>query len=132
MAASATMVVSNKLIVNSSNGDYKVWEDPSFIKWRKRDSHVSLHCHDSVEGSLKYWYERNKVDVLAAKSAVWDDDAVSGSIECAKHWVKDMPFVKSLSGYWKFFLAQSPTAAPSNFQDTAFQDSTWETIPGKC
>ncbi|KAI7729494.1 hypothetical protein M8C21_024494 [Ambrosia artemisiifolia] len=129
MAASATMVVSNKLIVNSSNGDYKVWEDPSFIKWRKRDSHVSLHCHDSVEGSLKYWHERNKVDALVAKSAVWDDDAVSASIECAKNWVKDLPFVKSLSGHWKFFLAQSPTAAPSNFHDTAFPDSTWETIP---
>ncbi|KAL8246647.1 hypothetical protein R6Q59_007863 [Mikania micrantha] len=129
MASSATMVVSNKLILNSSDGDYKLWEDPSFIKWRKRDSHVSLHCHDSVEGSLKYWYERNKVDVLVSKSAVWDDDAVSASIECAKNWAKDLPFVKSLSGYWKFFLAQNPTTAPSNFQDAVFQDSAWETIP---
>ncbi|KAL7613821.1 hypothetical protein Lser_V15G06726 [Lactuca serriola] len=129
MASSATMALSNKLIVTANNGDYKVWEDPSFIKWRKRDSHVSLHCHDSVEGSLRYWYERNKVDVLVSKSAVWDDDAVSGSIECAKYWVQDLPFVKSLSGYWKFFLAQSPTTAPSNFHDTVFQDSTWDTIP---
>lgn len=127
MASSATMAVNNKLIV--AGDGYKVWEDPSFIKWRKRDSHVSLHCHDSVEGSLRYWYERNKVDVLIAKSAVWDDDAVSASIECAKYWVQNLPFVKSLSGYWKFFLAQSPATTPSNFHDTIFQDSTWETIP---
>lgn len=84
----------------------------------------------SYVGSLKYWRERNKVDVLVSKSAVWDDDAVSESIECAKNWVKDLRYVKSLSGYWKFFLAQSPTTAPSNFHDTVFQDSTWETIPG--
>lgn len=127
----ASMGLNNKLIVsaNANSGDYKVWEDPSFIKWRKRDSHVSLHCHDSIEGSLKYWYERNKVDVLVSKSAVWDDDAVSGSIECAKFWVQDLPFVKSLSGHWKFILAQSPSTAPSNFHDSEFQDSTWETIP---
>lgn len=121
------MGLNNKMIVSAS--DYKFWEDPSFIKWRKRDSHVSLHSHDSVEGSLKYWYERNKVDVLVSKSAVWDEDAVSGSLDCAKFWVQDLPFVKSLSGYWKFFLAQSPTAAPSDFHDPAFQDSTWEKIP---
>lgn len=29
---------------------HRVWEDPSFIKWKKRDPHVNLHCHDSVEG----------------------------------------------------------------------------------
>lgn len=84
----------------------------------------------SYVGSLKYWYERNKVDLLVSKSAVWDDDAVAGSIECAKYWVQDLPFVKSLSGYWKFFLAQSPTNSPSNFHDSEFQDSSWETIPG--
>lgn len=53
MASSATMGLNNnRLIVSPNNGDYKVWEDPSFIKWRKRDSHVSLHCHDSVEGDF--------------------------------------------------------------------------------
>lgn len=41
--------VVGQLIFPSSNG-YKVWEDPSIIKWRKRDAHVTLHCHDSVEG----------------------------------------------------------------------------------
>lgn len=35
----------------SSNSGYKVWEDPSFIKWRKRDAHVPLQSHDSVEGN---------------------------------------------------------------------------------
>lgn len=36
------------------NNGYKVWEDPSFIKWNKRDSHVTLRCHDSVEGDSQY------------------------------------------------------------------------------
>ncbi|KAF3778694.1 Beta-galactosidase [Nymphaea thermarum] len=30
------------------NGD-RVWEDPAIIKWRKRDAHVPLQCHDTVE-----------------------------------------------------------------------------------
>lgn len=81
-------------------------------------------------GSLRYWYERNKVDFLASKSAVWDDSAVSESLDCAANWVKGLPFVKSLSGYWKFLLAQSPESAPANFYDSTFEDSAWETIPG--
>uniref|UniRef100_A0A5B7BXV9 beta-galactosidase n=1 Tax=Davidia involucrata TaxID=16924 RepID=A0A5B7BXV9_DAVIN len=118
----------SQLVFPSNNG-YRVWEDPSFIKWRKRDAHVSLHCHDTVEGSLRYWYERNKVDFLVSKSAVWDDAAVSGALDCAAFWVKGLPFVKSLSGYWKFLLASSPSNVPLNFYDSAFQDSTWETLP---
>ncbi|KAF2322515.1 hypothetical protein GH714_017392 [Hevea brasiliensis] len=102
---------------------HRVWEDPSFIKWRKRDPHVTLHCHESVGGSLKYWYERNKVDVLVSKSAVWNDDAVQGALDSAAFWAKDLPFVKSLSGFWKFFLAPSPTKIPMKFYDPAFQDS---------
>ncbi|XP_059651992.1 uncharacterized protein LOC132299418 isoform X1 [Cornus florida] len=117
-----------QFVIPSNNG-YRVWEDPSFIKWRKRDAHVSLHCHDTVEGSLKYWYERNKVDHLVSNSAVWDDDAVSGALDCAAFWVKGLPFVKSLSGYWKFLLAPRPTDVPLNFYDSEFQDSIWETLP---
>ncbi|XAR63530.1 Beta-galactosidase [Bertholletia excelsa] len=118
----------SQLVLPACNG-YKVWEDPSFIKWRKRDAHVSLHCHDTVEGSLKYWYDRNKVDFLVASSAVWDDDAVSGALDCAAFWVKGLPFVKSLSGYWKFLLAPNPTSVPLNFYDYKFEDSSWETLP---
>ncbi|XP_020414127.1 uncharacterized protein LOC18785437 [Prunus persica] len=110
------------------NGHH-VWEDQSLIKWRKRDAHVPLRCHDSIEGSLKYLYERNKVNFLVSNSAVWDDDAVPGALDSAALWVKDLPFVKSLSGYWKFFLASSPRNVPVNFYDTAFQDSEWETLP---
>ncbi|XP_043690942.1 beta-galactosidase [Telopea speciosissima] len=117
-----------KLIFPSDQG-HRIWEDPSFIKWRKRDPHVSLHCHDTIEGSLKYWYERNKVDYLAASSAVWGDDAVSKAIDNAAFWVKDMPFVKSLLGYWKFFLASSPTNVPMNFYGSEFEDSAWENLP---
>lgn len=81
-------------------------------------------------GSLRYWYERNQVDLLVSKSAVWDDSAVSDALDCAAFWVKGLPFVKSLSGYWKFLLAQNPTCVPSNFQESLFEDSAWPTIPG--
>ncbi|GMP41186.1 hypothetical protein CsSME_00011374 [Camellia sinensis var. sinensis] len=118
----------SQLVLPSNNG-YKVWEDPSFFKWRKRDAHVLLHCHDTIEGSLRYWYERNRVDFLVSKSAVWDDDAVSGALDSATFWVKGLPFIKSLSGYWKFFLAQNPTSVPLKFYDSAFEDSTWEILP---
>ncbi|KAG4977461.1 hypothetical protein AAZX31_13G179000 [Glycine max] len=128
MMASSSLVVVGSLHLTSQNG-YKVWEDPSFIKWRKRDPHVTLHCHESLEGSLKYWYQRNKVDFLASQSAVWNDDAVQGSLDCAAFWVKDLPFVKSLSGYWKFFIADSPNNVPTYFYESEFQDSGWKTLP---
>lgn len=70
------------------------------------------------------------MDILVSQSAVWDDDAVSQALDCAAFWVKDLPFVKSLSGHWKFSLASSPTSVPSNFYDGSFQDTTWDTIPG--
>lgn len=81
-------------------------------------------------GSLKYWYERNKVDLQISISAPWDNDAVSSALDSAALWVKDLPFVMSLSGYWKFCLAPSPNKVPLNFHDGSFEDSTWETIPG--
>ncbi|KAH6803430.1 glycoside hydrolase family 2 protein [Perilla frutescens var. frutescens] len=111
------------------NNGHKIWEDPSFIKWRKRDAHVPMHCHESIEGSLKYWYERNKVNILVSKEAVWDDEAVARAIDCAAYWVNNLPFVKSLSGNWKFHLATSPCDAPTEFYDGSFQDSTWDSIP---
>ncbi|XVF00254.1 hypothetical protein REPUB_Repub03eG0269200 [Reevesia pubescens] len=123
----ASLIVS-QLVFPSENG-YKVWEDQSFIKWRKRDPHVTFQCHESIEGSLRYWYERNKVDLSVANSAVWNDDAMQGALDSAAFWVKGLPFVKSLSGYWKFLLASNPTAVPKNFYESEFQDSDWETLP---
>ncbi|OMO87190.1 hypothetical protein COLO4_20752 [Corchorus olitorius] len=123
----ASLIVG-QLPFPSENG-YKVWEDPSFIKWKKRDPHVTLHCHESVEGSLRYWYERNKVDLSVSNSAVWNDDAVQKALDSAAFWVKGLPFVKSLSGYWKFFLASSPTSVPKDFYENSFQDSDWDTLP---
>ncbi|KAL0397637.1 UNVERIFIED_CONTAM: Beta-galactosidase, partial [Sesamum calycinum] len=79
--------------------------------------------------SLRYWYERNKVSLLVSKTAVWDDDAVAKALDCAAYWVKDLPFVKSLSGTWKFFLASSPVSTPSEFYDSSFQDASWASIP---
>ncbi|KAK7283944.1 hypothetical protein RIF29_13694 [Crotalaria pallida] len=129
MAASSTSSSLVGPLVLCPESGYRVWEDPSFIKWRKRESHVTLHCHDSVEGSLKYWYQRNKVDYLVSKSAVWNDDAVDEGLDCCKFWVKDLPFVKSLSGYWKFFLADSPSTVPNKFFESKFQDSEWKNLP---
>ena len=37
-------------VVSPVETGHKVWQDQSFIKWRKRDPHVTLHCHESVEG----------------------------------------------------------------------------------
>lgn len=82
-------------------------------------------------GSLKYWYERNKVDISVSNSAVWDDDAVHEALTSAAFWTNGLPFVKSLSGHWKFFLASSPADVPLNFHKSSFQDSKWEAIPGK-
>ncbi|KAG2396533.1 hypothetical protein LR48_Vigan08g004000 [Vigna angularis] len=127
-SSSSSLVVVGPLNLTQQNG-YKVWEDPSFIKWRKRDSHVTLHCHDSLEGSLRYWYQRNKVDFLVSQSAVWNVDAVQGSLDCAAFWVKDLPFVKSLSGYWKFFIADRPSNVPTNFYESEFHDSEWKNLP---
>lgn len=108
---------------------YKAWEDPSFFKWRKRDAHVPLLCQDSIEGALKFWYERSQANLLFSKSVSWDDDAVSEALDCAANWTKGLPFVKSLSGYWKFCLAQCPSSAPLDFQDSTFEDSDWKDIP---
>lgn len=70
------------------------------------------------------------MDLALASSAVWDDDAVDGALDSASFWVKGLPFVKSLSGHWKFFMAPRPKEVPSNFFDAAFEDSTWESLPG--
>ncbi|KAF4388952.1 hypothetical protein F8388_026681 [Cannabis sativa] len=107
----------------------KLWEDQSFIKWNKRDPHVTFRSHESLEGSLKYWYKQNKVNYLVANSAVWDDDAVRAALESASFWVENLPFIKSLSGYWKFFLASSPNKVPQNFFDGSFQDFEWSSLP---
>lgn len=115
--------------LSSTTHFHKVWEDPSIFKWRKRDAHVPLHSHDTVEGSLRYWYDRSKVDYLVSNSAVWDDDAVCASLDSAAFWVKGLPFVKSLSGYWKFLFVPTPAYIPYNFHDADFDDSDWDSLP---
>ncbi|CAH9085204.1 unnamed protein product, partial [Cuscuta epithymum] len=121
--------VISQMVAPPVNSGYKPWEDPSFFRWRKRNAHVPLLSHESVEGSLKYWSERNKVDALVADSAVWDDDAVLEALDCAARWVEGLPFVRSLSGYWNFYLAPGPLSVPPNFYDKTFEDSGWNKIP---
>ncbi|XP_010444420.1 PREDICTED: uncharacterized protein LOC104727107 [Camelina sativa] len=81
-------------------------------------------------GSLRYWYQRNNVDLTVSKSAVWNDDVVQAALDSAAFWVDGLPFVKSLSGYWKFFLAPKPANVPDKFYDAAFPDSDWSALPG--
>lgn len=107
----------------------KFWEDPSIVKWNKRTAHVPLHCHATVEGALRFWIERNNVDFEAATLAAWGDESVSASLESAAFWVKQLPYVMSLSGYWNFFLVPNPKEAPQKFYEINFDDSTWGTLP---
>lgn len=71
------------------------------------------------------------MNFLNSNDAVWNDDAVVGALECAACWVKGLPFLQSLSGSWKFFLSSSPENVPANFFDGNFDDSAWDTLPGK-
>jgi beta-galactosidase len=68
------------------------------------------------------------VDLTVSKSAVWNDDAVQAALDSAAFWVDGLPFVKSLSGYWKFFLAPKPANVPDKFYDAAFSDSDWNAL----
>ncbi|KAF3434286.1 hypothetical protein FNV43_RR25389 [Rhamnella rubrinervis] len=117
-------------VLPSGNGN-KVWEDQTFFSLTMGCVLGVIYSNETPNklGSLKYWYERNKVNFLVANSAVWNDDAVNGALDSASFWVKGLPFVKSLSGYWKFFLASCPSKVPENFYDSAFHDSEWETLP---
>ena len=68
---------------------------------------------------------------LDAESAVWnDEDAVRAALESAAFWSEGLPYARSLSGYWKFSLAQSPESVPEKFYDAQFDDSDWEALPG--
>ncbi|KAJ4847213.1 hypothetical protein Tsubulata_008458 [Turnera subulata] len=80
-------------LVSPVESGHRVWEDESFIKWRKRDPHVTLRCHESPQGSLRYWYQRNQVNHLVSKSAPWNEDAVQEALDSAAFWVKDLPFM---------------------------------------
>jgi beta-galactosidase len=70
------------------------------------------------------------VSYLDAEPAVWNDDAVRGALESAAFWSQGLPYARSLSGYWKFRLAQSPESVPEKFYDAQFNDSDWEALPG--
>lgn len=60
-----------QLALTPKNG-YKIWEDPSFIKWRKRDAHVPMHCHESIEGRLCYLSFSYYYDVTFGLESVYD------------------------------------------------------------
>ncbi|KAI4383912.1 hypothetical protein MLD38_009699 [Melastoma candidum] len=127
--SSSSLLVPKMGIPGDAKGGHKPWEDQTLFKLKKRDPHVSLHSHDSPQGSLTYWYERSKVDYHVANSAAWNDDAIPAALLNAASWVEGLPYVKSLSGHWKFFLATSPDDVPVDFHDSAFQDSGWDSLP---
>ncbi|KAI5066293.1 hypothetical protein GOP47_0018917 [Adiantum capillus-veneris] len=105
------------------------WEDPGVVKRYRRRAHSPLHCHASVEGALNFWQKRNSVDKSAAQQAVWGDKAVDAALASAASWVDGLPFVLSLSGYWKFHLASQPESVPPLFLTPSFDDSAWAMLP---
>ncbi|KAJ7517559.1 hypothetical protein O6H91_21G029500 [Diphasiastrum complanatum] len=108
---------------------HRDWEDPNVVKWNKRRAHVPLHCHSGVGEALSFWEKRSKADKKSAELAVWDNNATSAALESARFWVQGLPFVLSLSGYWKFYLASKPEATPRDFYLGDFDDSFWKDLP---
>lgn len=70
------------------------------------------------------------MNYLNSDAAVWNDDAVRGALQSAAFWSKGLPYAKSLSGYWKFFLSPSAESVPERFYDAHFDDSNWAALPG--
>ncbi|KAJ8423878.1 hypothetical protein Cgig2_001544 [Carnegiea gigantea] len=81
------------------------------------------------EGYVGRRTARDRVDLTASNFAVWDDDAVKAALDCASSWVKDLRYVKSLSGHWKFHLASGLSGVPQDFHRIDFHDSDWGTLP---
>jgi hypothetical protein len=89
-----------------------------------------LNYFDSL-GALDFWKKRSCVDRSIAERAVWADEAVQEALLSATSWVNGLPFVLSLSGYWKFHLSRCPEDVPADFHSIVFDDSLWNHLPGK-
>ncbi|CAM8878831.1 unnamed protein product [Rhodiola kirilowii] len=107
----------------------KVVDNVEITRKVKKLRDVAISSASSGSGSLRFWRERSNVDFIASKPAVWNDDSVVGALESAAFWVDGLPYVKSLSGYWRFFLAPDVNSVPEKFYESEFQDSTWEKLP---
>ena len=81
-------------------------------------------------GALEFWKKRSSVDRSIAERAVWGEEAVQEVLQSASSWVDGLPFVLSLSGYWKFHLSSTPEDVPVNFHSIVFDDSSWNCLPG--
>lgn len=108
---------------------FRDWEDPSVVKRNRRRAHVPLHCHSTIQGALEFWQKRNAADKSVAEQAVWGDNAVEAALASAAFWVDGLPFVFSLSSYWKFHHSSKPENVPSSFHTPSFDDSTWTELP---
>ena len=71
------------------------------------------------------------MDRSIAERAVWGDEAVQEAVQSASSWVNGLPFVLSLSGFWKFHLSSMPEEVPLKFHSIVFDDSSWDHLPGK-
>lgn len=81
-----------QLVSLLENGQHHVWEDQSIIKWRKRDAHVPLRCHESVEGkplmafqfqfliALIFWF--SKIDMLNLVFVNFSSRLTDGIVFC--------------------------------------------------
>ncbi|MCO5569308.1 hypothetical protein L7F22_023020 [Adiantum nelumboides] len=99
------------------------------VKRNRRRAHSPLHCHASIQGALDFWQKRTSVDKSAAGQGVWGDEVVDAALASAAFWVDGLPFVSSLSGFWKFHLASQPETVPRLFHTPSFDDSAWATLP---
>lgn len=72
----ASLVWQPAFALEGPNG-YKVWEDQSFIKWNKRDPHVTLRCHDSVEGQPSFPSSSLFVCLFVFKFRKWGFECIS-------------------------------------------------------
>ena len=77
------------------------WENPAVVGRNKEPAHVPLAPYGTAEAAL-------------ARDVTQRDAS---------------PYVQSLNGDWRFFLAPNPAATPEGFQRAAFDDGAWGAIP---
>ncbi|XP_024516608.1 uncharacterized protein LOC9662790 [Selaginella moellendorffii] len=115
--------------MDAAGASHRDWEDPAVFGKNKRNPHVPLYSHSSVQEAVDFWIARSQADRELANSAVWDDDAVPAALDSARFWCEGASSLISLSGYWKFFLASKPESVPHWFYKNQFNDSSWKTLP---
>ncbi|URD84092.1 Beta galactosidase small chain [Musa troglodytarum] len=98
-------------------GAFRGLRKPSTFFWWLRQSTIGKTA--TMFRSLRYWYDRSKVDFLNSNLATWDDDAVSGALESAAFWVKGLAS-STRQVFSNFLIVVSWSKIPSNWQMHGF------------